>query len=619
MYPRFQTTSKGTSAYIQKTVREGSSTRTITVRCLGLLSDIQREYGCEDPEKWVRQLAAQMTSDEREAVKKVTLELSPVKPVAEGSRPLLACGDLMLLPLYNSLGLPGLCRDIQLTSRARYDLNEILKTLVVGRILFPRSKKGSYEQAQSLVRPPSFGEHDMYRALSLLCGHINDIQAGVYRNSLSVMPRRDKVIFYDCTNFYFETEATDKDYAGHETGEFVEGLRRYGKSKEHRPNPIVQMGMFMDYDGIPLAFCIFPGNSSEQTSIQPLEETLQRKFGLTEFVVSTDAGLGSEENRLYNMEGAREYITVQSLKKLKEPDLEMALRPEGWHVGFRAGADRREPLDPEHPQEDTFNLDRLRSRPDAHGNLKDTTFFKEIVVEKELTGKDGNTTRRKERIIVTYNHDFALYQRTKRREQVNRATKIVKGKSAKSRQAQQDPRRFVEVSHLAVDGTPAVKTEMKVDYAQVAYEEKFDGFYAYGTSLDDDAVDVLRIRSFHHEIEHLFRTTKTFLEARPVFLSRQDRIRSHFLTCFIAMVILKMLQRQLTTGNAERYSREPLTIDRLIETLGSLKVGHFPGYGYVPMFTRTELTDQLQHLVNVDLSTEIVPTRRMNKYYRNVK
>lgn len=619
MYPRFQSTSKGTSAYIQKTIREGAKTKTITVKCLGLLSDIAREQGCADPREWVRQLAARMTRDEREAASKVSVELSPVKTVDEGVLPLRVCGDLLLLPLYNALGLPGICGGIQAGSRVKYDLNEILRTLVVGRILFPGSKTATYVKAGSLVRPPGFAEHDMFRALSLLCGHIDDIQAGIYKNSLSVMPRRDKVIFYDCTNFYFEIEKGDADHVDRETGEVVEGLRRYGKSKEHRPDPIVQMGMFMDYDGIPLAFSIFPGNSSEQTSLKPLEETLQREFGLTEFVVSTDAGLGSEENRLYNMEGRREYITVQSLKKLKEKDLEMALNPCGWHVSYRGDADRRPPLDPEDPRRDTFNLDGLRNRPDARENLRDTTFYREIIVVKESTDKDGKTTRRNERVIVTYNNDFAIYQQATRREQVERAAKIVRRGSTQSRQTQQDARRFVEVSHMSANGEPAVRTEMAVDYDRVESEARLDGFYAFGTSLDDDAVDVLRIRSFHHEIEHLFRTTKTFLEARPVFLSRQERIRSHFLICFIAMVILKLLQRQLTRDSAQCHGSDPLTIDRLIETLCSFKVGHIQGHGYIPMFTRTELTDRLQQLANVDISTEIIPTRRMNKYYRNVK
>ena len=619
MYTRFQTTSRGTSAYIQKSVRIDGVTRTITVKCLGLLSDIQKEYGCEDPRAWVEQLAQKMTLEEKLANKKVTVSLSPGKPVSEGELPLRHCGDLLLLPVYNALGLPGICKGIQQESRVRYDLDEILRTLVMGRILFPCSKAGTLEKAKSFVRRPRFAEHDMYRCLSLLCGHINDIQAGVYRNSLSLMPRRDKVIFYDCTNYYFETESEDRDMIDRETGEFVEGLRKYGKSKENRPSPIVQMGMFMDYDGIPLAFCVFPGNTSEQQSLQPLEETLQRKFNLTEFIVSTDAGLGSENNRLYNMEGKREYITVQSLKKLKETDVEMALDPKGWRVAHRCDADKRKALDPDNPGREIFDLDELRGRENAARELKGTTFYKEIICEKESKDKNGADTRRDERVIVTYSHDYAIYQKARRDEQIGKAEKIVKRKTKKSRQSQQDPRRFVQVSHIAPSGELAVKTHLSLDMEQAWQEAKFDGFYAYGTSLDDEAVDILRVRSFHHEIEHLFRTTKTFLEARPVYLNRNDRIRSHFLICFLAMTMLKMLQRQLTLNYGEQYNETPLAIDQLIKTLRSMRVGQIKGFGYMPMFTRTQLTDQLQELAKVDISTEIIPTRRMTGYYRNIK
>ena len=615
MYTRFQNTSKGTNAYIQKSVRVDGRSKTITVKCLGLLSEIQKKYGCPDPRKWVEDLAAQMTLEEKNARKKVTIELSPTKQIEPSDQPLRHGGDLMLLGLYNGLGLPGICDAILKGSRAKYNLNEILQTLVTSRILFPCSKTATMQMAKNYVRPPKFKEEEMFRALSLLSGHIDMIQAQVYRNSLNIMPRRDKVVFYDCTNYYFEIEDNDQDEIDKKTGEFIPGLRKSGKSKEHRPNPIVQMGMFMDYDGIPLAFKIFPGNESEQKSLQPLEEVLNRRFGMTDYVVSTDAGLASEDNRRYNMAEGREYICVQSMPKLRKDDREMCLKPEGWRIAFRKNADKRNPLDIANPDREIFDLDQLlESERKTPGMLKDTTLYKEIIV---LKGPDG--AKRPERIIVTYDHDFALYLKRKRAESLARAKKIVERKDIKSRQSQQDPRHYVTTIHKTKKGERAVKVEMAIDTDVIKQEELLDGFYAYGTSLDDDAVDVLRIRSFHHEIEHLFRTTKSFLDARPVYLSRQDRIRTHFLICFLAMVILKMLQRQITQAYTERYSSTPLTIDNLIKTLRDIRFGHFPGSGYVPMFTRTELTDQLQKLINVDITSEIITTRTMTANYRNVK
>jgi transposase, IS4 family protein len=615
MYTRFVNTKNGTLAYIQKSVRVDGYPRTITVKCLGLLSDIQKEHGCADPRKWVQDLAATMTAEEKESRGKVTLELSPSREIAAGERPLRHGGDLMLLGLYNRLGLPEVCGGILKGCRARYDLNGILQTLVVSRILFPCSKRRTMELARDFVKPPRFSENDMFRALSLLSGHIDTIQAEVYRRSLDILPRRDKVVFYDCTNYYFEIEDNDPDVVDRDTGEFVEGLRKCGKSKEHRPNPIVQMGMFMDYDGIPLAFRVFPGNRSEQQSLQPLEEVLNRRFGMTDYVVSTDAGLVSEDNRRYNMAEGREYICVQSIPSLGKADQLMCVRPEGWRIAFRKDTDERPPLDTGDPGREIFNLDRLiEQERKTPGTLKDTTLYKEIVVQKGPAGH-----KRPERVIVTYDHDFAMYLKHKRAESLARAQKIVDRKQARSRQSQQDPRHYVTTIHKTKKGERAVKIEMAINADVVAQEEELDGFYAYATSLDDEAADVLRIRSFHHEIEHIFRTTKTFLEARPVFLSRQDRIKTHFLVCFLVMVILKMLQRQLTEAYPESYAKKPLSIDRLIDTLRNMRFAQVEGYGYLPMFTRTALTDQLQKLAGVSINTQIIPTRQMTANYRNVK
>ncbi len=252
MYATFTTTKKGTWAYIQKSVRKDGKTTTLTIKRLGLLSDIRKEHNCEDPKKWVEELAASMTAEEREGKKRISVDFSPAKPIDPDSRPLRHGGDLMLLGLYNRLGLPGICDAILKGSRARYDLNGILQTLVTSHVLFPCSKTRTMELARGYVKPPKFKESDMFRALSLLSENIDMIQAEVYRNSLNIMPRRDKVVFYDCTNYYFEIEDNDPDVVDESTGEVTMGLRKYGKSKEHRPDPIVQMGMLMAFLGTAL-------------------------------------------------------------------------------------------------------------------------------------------------------------------------------------------------------------------------------------------------------------------------------------------------------------------------------------------------------------------------------
>ena len=581
--------------------KDGRSTSE-NYKSLGTLEEIREREGVRDAWAWVRAELEKCNEEERQGRRKIKIELCPNRRIKEGEPVKYSGGDLMLLPLYNGLGLPKICESIKAGTRVQYDLNEILEALVVLRILYPCSKKSSFELNKKRIRKTTFELEDVYRALSLLSGHIDQIQAQVWKNSQKIMERNTRVIFYDCTNYYFETEDNDRDYVDTETGEVVIGLRKRGKSKEHRPNPIVQMGLLMDGDGIPLSFIIFPGNESEQPSLKRIEEMVADKFGLNEFVISTDAGLGSEDNRRYNMTEGREYITVQSLPSLPKKDQDMALDPRGWRVAFRESG--LPPVDEDDPQRDVFDLSEIDLEKERH-----TRFYKEIIVDKTIKG-DKSTTR-SERVIVTYSHDFALYLQAKRAERLAVANKIVKNKQTKSRQTQQDPRKYVETQYVTKDGAKANKVLMSIDRKAIEKEKRFDGFYAYGTSLDDDAVDVLRARSFHHEIEHLFRTTKSFLDARPVHLHRQDRIKSHFLICFLAMVILKMLQKQLDMPE--------LTVDALISKLRSFEFDYFRGIGYRPLFERDDLSDRLQDLNKMTVDTEIVETKAMNRLYRSVK
>lgn len=645
MKATFTTTKKGTWAYICKSVRVNGKSTSVTVKKLGLLTDIQKEHGCADPRQWVFDLAARMTQEEKEGAKTIELQFNPSKLISEGEMPLRIGGDLMLLPIYSRLGLDEICNGIMKETRAKYNLAEILQTLVMGRILYPGSKTRTFHKSRELVLTPSFSEEEMYRALSLLSGHIDDIQARVYTSSTAIMPRRDRIIYYDCTNYYFETEDNDKDRIDTQTGEFIPGLRKRGKSKENRPNPIVQMGMFMDMDGIPLAFVVFPGNESEQTTLKPLEQVLDRKFGLTDFIVSTDAGLGSEDNRRYNMAEGRDYICVQSLPSLKARDRAAAIDPKGWRLAYCSSPESMTRLEKDYSDDGIFDLSvLLEDKAKAAHMLRGTTFYKEILVEKTVkyenpqwlkakqhTGEakpkdaDGKpiphylTSARQERIIVTYSHDFAIYLKHKRTERLSIAQKIVAKGQTNARRSQQSPLNYIETIHTTKEGTPAVKTQMVIKDEVLEQEEALDGFYAYATSLDDEAQLVLKARSFHHEIEHLFRTTKTHLDARPVYLSRQDRIKSHFLICFLAMVVLKLLQKQISDTYRDEYRDNQLSIDMLIDTLRGFKFGKLPKYNYTPMFKRTGLTDQLQALAKIETNNEIISAQKMRDLYKKVK
>lgn len=588
--------------YVQESFRDknGKSTSKKIER-LGSEEDIERKHGCPDGLEWAKEYVARLNEEARLGRKKVVASFSPSERIAPGKQVSYDCGDLLLLPLYGRLGLPGVCEGIVAGKKVKYNLNEILETLVMLRLLCPCSKLGSYGLSRGRIRKTTFALEDIYRALSLLSEHIDDIQAAVWENSRRIVDRDTRVVYYDCTNYYFEIEDNDPVGIDPRHPRRPEGIRRRGKSKEHRPNPIVQMGLLMDGDGIPLSFIIFPGNESEQPSLQKIEEMIARKFRLNEFIISTDAGLSSEDNRRYNMTEGRDYIAVQSLPKLPAKDQDMALDPHGWHIAFRDP--KLGPIIEDDPDRDTFNLDEIDL-----DNERGTKFYKEIIVDKATGGKKSGA--RPERLIVTYSHDFALYLRHKRGQRMESAEKIIRNKQASPRQSQQDPRKYVSTRYLTSDGQEAERISMSLNDEYIENEARFDGFYAYGTSLDDHAIDVLRARSFHHEIEHLFRTTKSFIDARPVYLQRADRIRSHFLICFLSMVILKILQKQL--------SMPQLPIDQLIATIRNFKLGYIQGAGYMPLFERNDITDRLQQDAGICIDTQIVPVKTINAMYRKV-
>ena len=389
------------------------------------------------------------------------------------------------------------------------------------------------------------------------------------------------MIYYDCSNYYFEIESDDD-------------FRKYGQSKEHRPNPIVQLGLFMDADGLPLAFCVNPGNTPETQTMQPLEEKLADNFQLSDFVACTDCGLGSVDNRMYNMTEGRDYITVLSLKKMRPHIQDWAVDADAeWHTkGY----------------DETFTLEEAAQT--FGDGFSDMVFYRDRWTKETFKDRDGKARELEEHLIVTYSHKYALYQRKTRAEQIARAqSKIDRGESCKPK-SPNDCRRLIRTFSATAEGVLAEKTISEINWEKVHAEERFDGFYAYGTSLDDHPLDILKANSFRGEIEALFRVTKTNLDLRPIYLSRQDRIIGHFIVCFIALLILKRLQQSLPISHS---------VDNLCDTLRSIKLLYHDAYGYEPAFDRTDLTDELQANVNILIDTEIIPKPAMRKIIKQLK
>ena len=559
--------------YIEKSIRI-SSTKVTTqnVEKLGRIDELMKSMNLSREEviKW----AGERVDELNASSSPILLSLSPSASITMGEQRTFRAGYLFLQDIYYSLKMKNIFRNIEKKHRYRFDLDAILSDLIYARILEPTSKRASYEVAKTFLEKPSYGEHDIYRGLSVLAQEMDYIQSEVYKNSNFVTSRNNRVLYYDCSNFYFEIEQADE-------------FRKYGKSKEHRPNPLVQMGLFMDGDGIPITFDLFDGASNEQPSLKPLEQKLLRDFGFKKFVICTDAGLGSEANRRFNDVCGRAFVVTQSLKKLKDAERTSAMDDRNWHRLSDGKAIR--------------DFEKIRQNP---ADYSDDIYYKERI--HDGSSVDGQL------MIVTYSPAYALYQKNVRRAQIERAEKMVLAKNVKKqRKNPNDPARFVKVTSITPEGELASKKIYEIDETAIDNEALYDGFYAVCTNLIDDSVkDILTVSEGRWKIEESFRILKTDFESRPVYVSREDRIRAHFLTCYLALLIFRLLEKKVGNG---------YTSNQIIQTLREYNLLRINGEGYLPEYTRTELTDRLHQEFGFRTDTEIVLTRKMRSIIASTK
>ena len=574
------------SYYVQKSYRTDSGkSSTRTVERLGTIEEVRARFGEENTMEAVKAYVRELTRADREQRRDITVKLSQSKMIKKDEQRCYNGGYLFLQKIYHELGLDRICNKIAKKRKNGYDLDGILSMLLYTRILYPGSKLSSLEDARRFIEQPEADIHQVYRALSLLAEESDDIQAAVYKNSLKLGARRDKVIYYDCTNYYFESK---------EEG----GLRQYGHSKENRPNPIVQMGLFVDMDGIPLAFCINPGNTAETTTLKPLEEKLKEKFGLSKVVVCTDGGLASYENRKNDHIGERAFITVQSLKKLEGDLQEWALKTKGWRMVQFDGTGGPK------LSEDEYDLSGLD--PEEYA---DSLFCRERWI---TVGKKGRELE--QRLIVTFSFKYREYLRHVRDRQVARAESIIKrGAAGKQGKSQNDPKRFIKSESCTADGELAQCSSYSLNREMIDQESRFDGFYGICTDLEDDAPAIIKTNGGRWIIEDCFRITKTDFEARPVFLQRDDRIKAHFLTCFLALILYKYLAKKVNRGGRHFSAEE------IIDTLRDMNFISVAGEGYIPTYTRTDLTNNLHGSAGFRTDTQIVSKQRMKSIISQTK
>ena len=550
---------------------QGKSTSK-TIRKLGTLAELSKRLHTDRDGvlAWANEQArletARYKSEKEDAL--VMVPFHSNKLMDYHKQKLFTGGYLFLQSVYYGLKMDSICRKIKSRYKFEYDLNAILSDLIYTRVLVPSSKSSSFRTAKQFLEPPTYRLHDVYRALSVLAREMDFIQAEVYKNSFFLGSRNDRILYYDCTNYYFEIEQEDGD-------------KKYGKSKEHRPNPIIQMGLFTDGDGLPLAFSLFPGNQNEQKSLKPLETKILQQFGCEKFIYCSDAGLASEDNRAFNHMGQRSFIVTQSIKKLPAEDRTWALDRNGFKR-----------------LSDDASMDITKLSEDD----KDQLYYKD---------EPFTTKKLHQRLIITYSPKYAAYQKAVRAEQIARAEKMVaNGTLKKQRKNPNDPARFVNKIAATEEGEKA-KIHYYLDLDKIAEEEKYDGLYAVCTDLlDDDVADILKVSEGRWQIEDCFRTMKTDFEARPVYLNREDRIKAHFLTCFLSLLHFRLLKRSL---------KDAYTTEQLLQTLRNIKFADVEEQGFIPVYERQKITDDLHETCGFRTDYQFITKRKMKGIQKKSK
>lgn len=560
------------SFYIAKSYAKanGSTTSTI-VRKLGTLDQLIVEHGPtrDDVLAWAKnevKMETEKYKKEKEA-KTVLIPFHADRQLDYDKQTLYRGGYLFPQFIYYQLQLHKVCRKLRTKYKFKYDINAILSDLIYARILEPSSKRSSFKVASEFLEKPSYELHDVYRALDVLGSECDLIQSEVYKNSHFLGTRNDKVLYYDCSNYYFEIEQED-------------GSKKYGKSKEHRPNPIIQMGLFMDGDGIPLAFSLFPGNANEQTSLKPLEKKVLGEFGCQKFIYCSDAGLASEDIRAFNHMGERSYIVTQSIKKLKKEEKEWVLNKQG----FKRVSDDT-PVDISKLPEDDTGL-----------------YYKD---------EPYTTKKLHQRLIITYSPKYALYQKSIREKQVERAQKMLdSGNTKKNRKNPNDPARFIGSTAATKDGEIA-DIQHYLDESKIEDEARYDGLYAVCTDLlDDEVSEILKVSEGRWQIEECFRIMKTDFSARPVYLQNENRIKAHFLICFLALTIYRFLEKKLNS----KY-----TCEELLDVLKAMNFVEVQEQGFVPTYKRDSITDALHDACGFRTDYQFITKSKMKTIQKESK
>lgn len=597
---------KDPTYYIQQGFRNGKKTTTKNIKRLGkhsellLITDNPLEYAKNE----VKKMNEEYRSGRSEFI--VTMDFNERIPSTDSpcsNSTSLNIGYLYLKDIYAKLNLSDLFKSVSSDRKITYDCNKICQFLTYARILDPASKYGTYDKLDTYYEKPQVEYQHMIRFLDILDRNSDKYLKHLFDNSENIVKRDTSVMYYDCTNYFFETEKPDEEIVDEVTGEIILGLRQFGISKENKTSPIVEMGLIMDSRGIPISMCIHPGNTNEQLTAVPLEKEVIKMTGNKKFIYCADAGLGSYNIRKFNDMGGRAYIVTQSVKKLGQEIKDIVFNDSNYRLLSN---------------DDAITLKEMRTfnKKDANNLSLYNDFAYKVIpantamdtgLYEEKVYKNGRTKKVKAKgtlhqyIIVTFSRKMMEYQRTIRERQLERAKKLLRLKDPeKIKKGPNDIRRFLK-------NTSSDTANYVLDMDKIHEEEKYDGFYAVATNLDDSAKDILAVAQNRYKIEDCFRIMKTNFDARPVFLRKPERIRAHFLICYTALLIYRLMECKLDDNLTH------VTTSNLIKTLRNMNVVNMDDMYYKSIYSGSQALDALERCFELQLNRKYYRPSDLNK------
>ena len=602
--------SKNPTYFVAQSIRHGKKTTSFNVAKIGKHSELLAS-GHSDPLAYAKEVVKNYNLELSDDKASFDINIDFTKKLSSSNDTYskstsLNIGYFYLQDIYNNLNIKSFIDNITKDRKITFNLNDINRFLTFDRILDPKSKLASIETLKNFFESPSFSHQNVLRGMDILSENYDEYLKHLYENSENVLKRDTSICYYDCTNYYFEIENEDDTYIDEVTGEVLTGLRQYGPSKEHRPNPIVEMGLFMDKNGIPLTMGLYPGNTNEQKTVKELETKLIKQLKNKKIIYCADAGLGSASIRTLNDMAGRAFIVTQSIKKLSDnlqneifEDSNYKLLSNNSNISLK-------------------NMKSFDKYDESNLKLYDDKAYKVIEVDtnidlglfEEKTLKNGNRklvkskSNLKQRLIITYSRKIAEYQKNIRNKQIERAKYLISKGVDDIRKGPNDIARFIKAEN---------KNVYSLDFDRISSEEKYDGFYCLATNLEDENVkDIIDINSQRYKIEDCFRTLKTNFNARPIYHRLDNRIIAHFMICYTALLIYRLLENKLKEKGYH------FTINEILNTLKNMNIMNVRDRFYQSSYTSSDVLNALEDINNIGLDRECYLLKNLNKKIKKI-